>query len=84
MVEVEVVAERAVGADLFAADASGELRDEVPVGFFAGGGEECLEGGADCAFVSHFMRGIAGEVFVVFFDFLVSRLEVMREGHVAA
>ncbi len=30
VVEVELVAECAVGADLFAADAGGELRDEVP------------------------------------------------------
>ncbi len=33
VVEVELVAERAVGADLAAADAGRELRDEVPVGF---------------------------------------------------
>ena len=64
-VEVELVAERAVGADLFAADAGGELRDEVPVGFFAGGGEQVLEGGAGGAFVGDFVRGVAGEFFVV-------------------
>jgi hypothetical protein len=38
-VEVEVVAEGAIGADLFAADFGGELRNEVPVGLLAGGNE---------------------------------------------
>jgi hypothetical protein len=84
VVEVERVAERAVGADLFAADARGELRDEVPVGFFAGGGEQVLEGGAGGAFVGDFVRGVAGEFFVVALDFFVGRFELVGIGHGAA
>jgi hypothetical protein len=74
VVEIELVAEGAVGADLFAADAGGELRDEVPIGFFAGGGEKVLEGGAGGPFVSYFVRGVGREVFIVGLDFLVGCL----------
>ena len=81
MVEVELVAECAVGADLLAADAGGELRDEVPVGFFAGGGQQVLEGGAGCAFVGDFVCGVAGEFFVVALDFFVRWFELVGEGH---
>jgi hypothetical protein len=77
----ELVAEGAVGADGFAAGAGGELGDEVPVGLFAGGGEEGLEGGAGGAFVGDFVRGVGGELFVVALDFLVRGFEVVGEGH---
>jgi hypothetical protein len=79
VVEVELVAERAVGADLFAADAGGELRNEVPVGFFAGGGEQRLKRTAGGAFVGDFVRGVAGEFFVVALDFLVRGFELVRK-----
>ena len=81
VVEVELVAECAVGADLFAADAGGELRDEVPVGFFAGIAEQVSKGGAGGPFVDYFMLGIAAEFFVVALDFLVRWFELVGEGH---
>ena len=80
-VEVEVVAEGAVGAYLAAADFGGELGDEVPIGLFAGGGEQVLEGGADGAFVDDFSRGKAAELFVVAADFFVRGFEAVRKGH---
>lgn len=80
-VEIEVVAEGAVGADLFAADAGGLFGNEVPIGLLAGGGEQVLEGGADGRFVGDFVGGVGGEFFVVGSDFLVGRFEAMGEGH---
>lgn len=79
--EVKIVAEGAVGADLFAADAGGLFGDEVPIGLFAGSGEEVLEGGADGRFVGDFVGGVGGEFFVVGSDFLVGRFEVIGERH---
>ena len=49
--------------------------------FLAGGGEQVMEGGAGGAFVGDFVRGVAGEFFVVGFDFLVGRFELVGEGH---
>jgi len=82
--EIEVVAERAVGADLFAADAGGLLGNEVPTGFSAGGSEQVLEGGADGRFVGDFVVGVAGKLFVVAFDLFVGRLEMVGIRHGAA
>ena len=59
--EIEVVAEGAVGADLLAADFGGELGNEVPVGLLAGGGQQSLEGGARGAFVGDLVAGVGGE-----------------------
>jgi hypothetical protein len=83
-VEVEVIAEGAIGADLAPADFGGELRNEVPVGFLASGGQQSLESGARGAFVGDLVVGVGGERFVVVFDFLVGGFEMVGEGHGAA
>jgi hypothetical protein len=82
MMEIELVAEGAVGADVFAADFAGELRDEVPVGFLARGGEQVLEGGASRAFVGYLVRGVAAELVVVAANFFVRGFEAIGKGHV--
>ena len=81
MVEVELVAEGAVGADGFAFDLCRQLRNEAPVRFFAGFVEEILEGAAGRSLVGDIVCSVFGELFVVALDFLVRWFELMLERH---
>ena len=80
-VQIKIVAERAVGGDLLAADAGRLLRHEVPAGLRARAGQQIREGRADRRFVRDLVCAVPGQFLIVPLDVLMGGFEMVGECH---